>query len=167
VAAAEVRGAALARLSRRGRSTAAALAIVCATTAACSRSSAWVDPLTGIVGTRGPLDLAGRPHGEWTSWYEDGEIRERGVYVHGRREGWFVQWYPGGQRHSEGERRFDAQAHASLREGDWRFWYSNGLLRGVGRYQAGLPEGPWTWWNHAGVVDAKKSGTYRAGERVE
>ena len=165
MAAAEVRGAALPRL--RAAARVPALAILCWASSACSRTDAWVDPRTGIVGTSGPLDLAGRPHGEWTAWYADGEVRERGEYVHGRRQGRFVQWYPEGQRHSEGERRFDAQARASLREGPWRFWYANGLLRGVGSYEAGRPEGKWTWWNHEGVLDARRSGIYRDGERVE
>jgi antitoxin component YwqK of YwqJK toxin-antitoxin module len=133
--------------------------------AACGRTSEWVDPRTGILGSRGGLDLAGRPHGEWTWWYENGEIREHGSFFHGKRQGRFVQWYPGGQRHSEGERRFDPESRASPREGPWSFWYSNGRLRGRGSFEKGEPVGEWSWWDHAGVPDARRSGTYRDGRR--
>jgi len=138
--------------------TLAALAGACG-----RRVESWPN---GARRSEGPLDWSGRREGEWSSWYPDGELRERGSFREGRREGLWRQWYASGQKHSEGLRRWDEGARASLREDPWRFWFENGQLRGEGRYERGLPVGEWRWWTDLGSLDVGRSGRFEAGERV-
>ena len=119
----------------------------------------------GVLRSEGRVDARGLETGEWTYWYAEGELRERGAWTGGRREGLWTQWYPGGQVHSSGERRWDERDGAAPREGLWRFWYSNGETRAVGKYERGVPVGAWTWWNHHGEVDHERSGIYESGVR--
>ena len=140
----------------------------------CGRVEGRVDPRTGSLRVEGSTDLSGRPDGEWTWWYPDGTVRERGTFDAGRRVGRWTRWDPNGQRHSEGEREPviaeasdpDALRRGSHRTGEWRLWFSNGQLRGRGRYERGRLEGPWTWWDHEGELDPERTGADRSGERV-
>ena len=128
-----------------------------------SQQRSWHD--NGVLQSEGRVGARGHETGVWTYWYPEGELRERGTWDAGRREGTWTQWYPTGQRHSTGERRWDAESGAAPREGLWRFWYSNGQTRAVGNYERGEPVGAWTWWNHLGEVDHDRSGIYEHGAR--
>lgn len=143
-----------------------ALAVLASLVPACGAdASSWDE--RGVRRTEGRLDASGRRDGPWLAWYANGQLRERGTYESGRRVGTWTQWHPNGQRASEGERRWDGSTRASLREGPWRFWFQNGVLRGEGRYAAGAPVGPWRWWTHTGAIDAGRTGTYDDGVKRE
>lgn len=116
--------------------------------------------------SEGALVRGGVENGPWVYRYPDGQIRERGTWAFGHKRGTWTQWYPAGQKHSEGAREWSADLRASPREGPWTFWYSNGELRARGTYDAGLAEGPWLWWDHLGQLDSRRSGTYAGGTRT-
>lgn len=120
----------------------------------------------GSQRTAGARVRGGLEHGPWTYRYADGQVREQGTWSHGHKVGTWTQWYPTGQRHSEGRRQWDESLRASAREGPWTFWYSNGELRAQGAFHAGRAQGPWHWWNHLGELDPRRSGVYAEGERV-
>ncbi len=113
----------------------------------------------------------GQEEGEWTWWYEDGQIRERGRFEDGHRVGVWTQWYPHGQRASDGERIWVPERRASERHGPWTFWSDDGSQRAEGSFDRGLRVGRWSFWM-AGeeqdevVLDPERSGTYEAGVRV-
>ena len=46
-------------------------------------------------------------------------------------------------------------------------FYADGRPAWRGSFSAGLREGAWTFWSRAGEVDPERSGTYRAGRKVE
>lgn len=145
---------------------AALASLLCLTLLAACGASGDTWHAAGSMRTAGALDGSGRPHGGWTYRYADGQVRERGTWDHGLKLGTWTQWYPTGQRHSEGARAWNPELRASSREGPWTFWYSNGELRAQGSFSGGLAEGPWRWWNHRGELDVRRSGTYADGERV-
>ena len=77
------------------------------------------------------------------------------------------QWYPNGQRLSEGERRYDPQMGGEEREGPWTFWYSNGRVRATGSFRAGRRHGPWVFYDDAGTIDEFHTGDYVDGVKAE
>lgn len=120
----------------------------------------------GSQRSAGAYAFDGTEDGAWSYRYPDGQLRERGSWDQGKRVGTWTQWYPSGQRHSTGERRWDAAFRGSPREGPWTFWYANGELRARGSFTDGRAAGEWRWWNHLGELDARRSGVYVDGERV-
>ncbi len=71
------------------------------------------------------------------TYYGDGLRKNATAYADGVRSGISEQWRPDGQR-------------------EW-----------TGEYADGLREGEWTFWLESGAVDRERSGTYRAGKKVE
>lgn len=121
----------------------------------------------GVLRSAGKQTLAGGAKtGEWTYWYRDGEIRERGRYRDGRRTGVWSQFHRNGQIHSRGERSWNGETGAAERGGEWVFWYQNGVVESRGRFERGLREGPWSFWTDTGEPRPAASGTYVAGERA-
>ena len=72
-----------------------------------------------------------------------------------------ITYYGDGQKKS-------ATAYADgVRSGPSRQWHPDGRLEWEGRYEDGYREGEWSFWLEDGSVDAERTGTYRAGKKVE
>lgn len=108
-----------------------------------------------------------REDGAWTWWYPNGERRESGSHVKGRREGEWTQWYQNGQRRSRGSRRYDETTQSSPREGLWTFWHENGEVLARGLFVSGRREGHWDYSREDGSIDAERTGEYHHDERVD
>lgn len=52
------------------------------------------------------------------------------------------------------------------REGSAQRFFANGSKQSEGRYVDGRMEGDWQFWNADGSIDAERTGSYRAGERI-
>lgn len=52
------------------------------------------------------------------------------------------------------------------RDGICRRFHPDGSKMSEGSYAAGKMEGEWTFWRRDGSLDAERSGTYAAGEKV-
>ena len=76
----------------------------------------------GLVLETGAVDSAGRKQGEWKSFYPDGEIKSKGVYMDDKKSG------------------------------AWTFFYNNGKTEQSGKYVNGLPDGPWKWYYEDGQI---------------
>ena len=112
----------------------------------------------------------GREKGEWSYWYENGQLRERGRYSAFHRVGEWSQWHANGQRASVGERVWSEEQNASVRHGAWTTWHENGDKASEGVYQFGARTGPWSYWRVVGdraVLDEARSGRYEADRKVE
>ncbi|NIL97476.1 MAG: hypothetical protein GTO53_07635 [Planctomycetales bacterium] len=87
-------------------------------------------------------------HGEWRTWYPNGQMQVHGFYEHDRPSGelsW-SWWYPNGQKAVEGA--YDqGQQH-----GSWTWWHQNGQKKLAGKYAMGEPSGKWIWWKNDGMV---------------
>lgn len=46
-------------------------------------------------------------------------------------------------------------------------FYADGSPAWRGGYKDGEREGPWTFWNRSGEVDGERTGTYRAGQKLD
>lgn len=71
-----------------------------------------------------------------TTYFASGQLESRVEYVEGRREGLAQRYFANGTKQSEGH------------------------------FAAGLMEGDWSFWNADGSLDADRTGTYKAGERI-
>jgi antitoxin component YwqK of YwqJK toxin-antitoxin module len=84
----------------------------------------------------GQHDERGRMTGEWTRWWENGQLRMKWEMHQGQHHGRVDAWYESGARRMRGERREDR------RHGFWQFWDEDGRLRSTCRYEQGdLVEG--------------------------
>jgi len=53
------------------------------------------------------------------------------------------------------------------KQGPCKRYFANGQLEAEGSYEAGRMEGAWSFYRADGSVDAARTGSYRAGTRVE
>lgn len=134
--------------------------------AACSREAVYYS--SGLKRLEGQRTWFGKTEvGDWTFWYPNGDLREKGSYVRGQRTGEWVQWYPSGQRLSQGARRWSAASGGSERAGLWTFWFENGERRAKGCYRAGLREGHWDYTNEDGGLDGLRTGEYHEDAKID
>ena len=122
--------------------------------------------------------------GRWTSWHENGQVREVGEYsmgaevgdwswfddngqriavgtfVDGQREGAWTFWYSGGTK------QMDARYEGGQGAGNWVLYYEDGSPWAEGSYVDGEISGYWTIWDEFGAVNPERSGVYEHGERV-
>ena len=143
-----------------------ALALVCAL-AACTQAveRKWSDGTRRGEGRQSTFTRA--EEGLWTYWFPNGELREQGRYLHGRRVGSWRQWYPNGSPRSAGQREWNPTAGGSLREGVWTFWHENGVLAAHGAFEQGLREGQWDYNLDSGALDGNQSGEYHRDQRID
>jgi hypothetical protein len=125
-----------------------------------------------------------RLHGNWLSWYENGQLQERGQYENQLETGRWEWWHDNGFRAAFG------QFEAGKRIGAWSLYYENGVKMADASYAEGAGQGPWilyyddgsrwaqgnyidgeiagywTIWDEFGEVNPERSGVYEAGARV-
>jgi antitoxin component YwqK of YwqJK toxin-antitoxin module len=87
-------------------------------------------------------------HGEWRTWYPNGQAQVEGTYKHDQPSGessW-SWWYPNGQKAVEGS------YEAGQQNGTWTWWHQNGQKKLAGNYVVGEPSDKWIWWKQDGQV---------------
>jgi antitoxin component YwqK of YwqJK toxin-antitoxin module len=97
-----------------------------------------------------------------TEKYEDGSVRiERQIARysddHFVADGFYREFYPNGQKFTEG------QYKDGLQDGTWTYWHDNGKEQRVVNYKNGQPDGQWDVLNPEGYVVAKRG--YKDGKR--
>lgn len=103
---------------------------------------------------------AGRKHGAWTYWREDGGVRWTGGFEDDEPHGVERGYHAGGQLAFEGER-----VHG-LREGLYRYWYENGELEMEAEYRADQRHGECKRFTLDGEPDLAQTGRYSDGRKV-
>jgi len=68
-------------------------------------------------------------HGEFTSYYPGGKLKEEGIYLNGLREGVWEEVLPDGKRNR-------GTYHHGFRSGEWRTYDSNGKLLSYSHYKS-------------------------------
>jgi antitoxin component YwqK of YwqJK toxin-antitoxin module len=100
-------------------------------------------------------------HGEWTSWYANGQKQLQGAYENDAQVGKFVWWHENGQKALEGSYDHGKQ------NGKWTWWHNNGQKSIQGRYVKGNPTGRWVWWREDGKVAQAANLSHAEGDIVE
>jgi hypothetical protein len=70
-----------------------------------------------------------RPHGQWNTFYENGQQKELGNYRNGFKEGEWTSWYKNGVIESKGAYHIEEQ------QGDWEYFYENGKMSTREKYK--------------------------------
>ena len=122
---------------------------------------------------------SGIKDGKYISYYENGQIKEKGNYQKGNKTGLWKQWHLNGQIASSGK-------HEGWKKvGPWKLWYDNGQLKdsthytdgkaigaskkwhqngnllSSGNYSKDKKEGIWKYWHDNGKLQMK--GLYKEG----
>lgn len=77
---------------------------------------------SGALKVEGDLDDADARNGLWLSYYENGSKWSESMYVHGKKNGHSVTFFPNGKIRYIGEYKDDEKS------GNWRFFDEAGLL---------------------------------------
>jgi antitoxin component YwqK of YwqJK toxin-antitoxin module len=88
----------------------------------------------------------GKPHGDWTTFFEDGRPRWKGVKKEGVSHGPFIMWYPNGKRKIEGN-YLEGKKH-----GLSTMWHLNGAKWKEQTHQYGKASGTWRTWDNNGEL---------------
>jgi antitoxin component YwqK of YwqJK toxin-antitoxin module len=95
----------------------------------------WFDAAETKKKFEGPVSL-GQKEGEWTWWYDNGQIAVRAQFEGGEATGLWTEWHQNGQKKSE-----ITWAGSETRTGPARIWYPNGRLSNEGTFDANVPVG--------------------------
>ena len=81
----------------------------------------------------------------FTHWYENGQMKSKGVHKDYFESGLWTYWYDNGYKKAEG-----FWIDKDERDGKWNFWNSHGQLICSGIHCAWQGDGLWTFWNDDG-----------------
>lgn len=98
--------------------------------------------------------VAGKLHGNFTMFYPNGKVMERGSYADGQKNGVWTRFLEGGTKE-----RTATYANGLL-EGSWMEYDSDGRTSVVGAYRNDLRHGTWTYLERGSVV---RTEVYRRG----
>ena len=87
----------------------------------------------------------GMRQGSWELQDAKGN-KAKGKYVDGKKEGFWTEWYPNGQKKNEGP------FINSLIHGHFNHWTADGRKEGEGSYRFGKYDGKWKFWNANGEL---------------
>ena len=97
--------------------------------------------------------LNGKKHGTWTAWYKNGNKKSKTTFLNGKSDGKSTVWSPDGKESFEliwkRGKKFD---------GIWTNWYNNGQKESKGAFDNGIPIGIYTYWYENGQKESE--GTY-------
>jgi antitoxin component YwqK of YwqJK toxin-antitoxin module len=88
-----------------------------------------------------------KPHGQYKSWYENGQLKENGCYRWNRKIGTWIDWDENGNRMKEVsyiDGGYDPRrGEYSTINGQYIEWYPDNTVKTIGYYQDGLKCGLW------------------------
>lgn len=96
-----------------------------------------------------------KEQGEWTYWYESGQVESVQLYENGELNGPAKWYFPDGKLKKEGG------YENGLGQGDWTFYYPNGQVLSKGKYFHNKMTGKWVEYNEDG--SKKSEGNYDNG----
>ncbi|MDB4598118.1 hypothetical protein OAI40_02765 [Candidatus Pseudothioglobus singularis] len=102
------------------------------------------------------LWMNGKKEGVWTEWYENGQIKSQESYKENVWHGKHNYWYESGQKLKES---IDING---LYEGLWVTWHENGQKWEQGNYRKEKKEGLWTKWDENGQITSQEN--YKDGK---
>jgi antitoxin component YwqK of YwqJK toxin-antitoxin module len=102
----------------------------------------------------------GEKEGAWSFHHDNGQLREKGNYRNGEKEGAWSFYHDNGQLREKGNYR------NSELEGEWITYYYNGQLRKKGKWKTRKEEGKWVGFNEDGTVNESMTGTFIYGKNI-
>tara|TARA_Y100000739_G_C20317014_1_gene332586 strand:+ start:46 stop:618 length:573 start_codon:yes stop_codon:yes gene_type:complete len=88
-------------------------------------------------------------------WYENGQMKRKGIYIDEKENGLWTEWYENGQK------KFDFNYKDGERDGLSTYWFETGLKYSERNYKDGKENGLWIEWYENG--QKKVEGTFVDG----
>lgn len=98
--------------------------------------------------------------GDWTYWYRNGQMRQKGTFTEGTETGWWEYWHDNGIRRKEG-----AYNEKGKEVGPWKYRYKNGLKEKEGSYKTGRPDGHWVLYYNQVKNSLQEEGDFIEGRK--
>lgn len=134
----------------------------------------------GVLIERGKIDEKGLNQGLWESFYLNGNVKNKGEYVNGKKLGKWEYFFHSGKKEQEGY--FDKNGKYT---GEWVWYYESGNILRRENYRRGIEDGMLEEYDRGGKLitkgeyidgekegewyyklnDHKEEGKYRYGER--
>jgi antitoxin component YwqK of YwqJK toxin-antitoxin module len=92
----------------------------------------------------------GQPAGKINRFHANGQLRETGFYLDGKKHGSWSSYNEQGQLLST------AHFNQGAKDGEWMVWDSEGNLRYKLTYKNGSPVGEWAMYDSNGQISEKK-----------
>ena len=90
-----------------------------------------------------------KPHGLWTTFFQDGKPRWQGNKKEGLNHGKYTMWYENGRKRMEGSYENGKKHGRSVS------WHPNGAKWQHKFYHLGIPKGTWSTWDNQGNLISK------------
>jgi len=113
----------------------------------------------GKVTGMGIIDENGWKQGKWKEYYDDGSLKQEGVYLNTRKTGEWKFYYPGAGTLLEQTGTYDKNGKP---EGEWKWFYESGNIRRIENYNEGIENGIIEEKTDSGMVVIK--GNYVDGQ---
>ena len=107
--------------------------------------------------SEGKVQLDGKKQGQWIDYYPGGNKKAEGYYQNDKKTGQWIFYFPNGRVEQTG-----TYSNGKL-SGSWKWYFKNGQLRKEEFYIYGLPDGESIEYSDSGTVIAK--GNYIQGEK--
>ena len=98
--------------------------------------------------------------GKWISYYENGQLWDKGEWRRGERVGPWITYFNDGQLYFKGEYRNGSP------EGPWMTYYQDGRLNAKGNYKNGKRQGAWVSYLEDGTVNKGMTGMFKNGKKI-
>jgi antitoxin component YwqK of YwqJK toxin-antitoxin module len=95
--------------------------------------------------------VAGKPEGECSLFFENGNKKELRSYKNGMKNGTWTTWDESGNKTAEANYTLD------LKDGKWYIWNSKGQKLYDMTYSNGAKTGTWQMWDDAGKLIMEKN----------
>ncbi|MEO8240334.1 MAG: LysM peptidoglycan-binding domain-containing protein [Flavobacterium sp.] len=96
----------------------------------------------------------GRRDGSWISYYEKGQIKEKGKYVNGELIDDWISYYENGKIRSKG----------NCSNGEWFSYSDEGKIWEKGKFEDGKPAGEWIWYFDSKLISSERN--FSSGELI-
>jgi len=104
--------------------------------------------MNGNMEKKGNYD-EGLPEGEWEYYYENSKLKMKGELEAGEPNGYWIYYYETGDKKMEGKMVGDR------REGDWLIYYQNGVVKRQGEFVDGVRKGLWFYYYEDEILKGK------------
>lgn len=104
--------------------------------------------MNGNMEKKGNYD-EGLPEGQWEYYYENGKLKMQGELEAGDPNDFWIYYFENGKKKMEGK------VVGDRREGDWLIYYQNGVVKRKGAFVDGMRRGLWFYYYEDEILKGK------------
>ena len=97
-----------------------------------------------------------KENGDWSAWFENGQLKDQGAYDMAKMKGNWTGWYPNGKK------RYEGPYTNNMRDGKWSFWTDKEVLKDVGSFKILKRKGDITFSDGDGYDQSFRHGHWKS-----